>query len=802
MRLTMILGALLALPGLIFAQFSLSGTIIDGTSQKPLPSARVWLADTPYGVIADLEGKFEFKGLKKGQYTLQASFLGYVTAQKQVVFEDDAQPALQVEIILSEAVLLQDEVVITALRADENSSTTFTKVDKTELQKQNLGQDLPFLLNQTPSVVVTSDAGTGVGYTGIRIRGSDATRVNVTLNGIPMNDAESQGTYWVDLPDFASSVDNIQVQRGVGSSTNGAGAFGGSVNIQTDKLSETPFGEINATYGSFNTLKTNLMLGTGLIKDHVAFTGRLSRISSDGYVDRASSNLMSYFLSGAYYGKHSLLKVNVFSGKEVTYQAWYGINEDSLGSNRTFNEAGTDFLQKADPYDREVDDYRQDHYQLLFSQDIGQSFNLNAALHLTRGIGFYEQYKVGQTLSDYGLDTVFTGNDTLTSTDLIRRRWLDNYFFGGTFSANYNPKTDWKMTLGGAFHHYDGKHYGEVIWAQFASNANNRHRYYENQADKEDFNVFAKGSWQALKWMTLYADLQYRYVGYTFLGYDNNGNNVTQSVNHHFFNPKAGFNFRAAANKNIYASFAIGNREPSRDDYTSSTPNSRPKPETLYDIEAGYRQSGRIYAFSANIYAMLYKNQLVLTGQVNDVGAYTRTNTPNSSRLGLEVEGSVNLLKNLKLAVNATLSRNKVAIFSEFLDDYDVGGQVETKYKNTDIAFSPSLIAGGSLSYSPLKGLEIALLPKFVGRQYLDNTQVRSRSLDPYFVTDFRAMYSFSFKFLKEIRLSLLVNNLFNARYESNGYTYGFRYGGDELRYNYLYPQAGIHALGAVGVRF
>lgn len=774
-------------PFVLWAQFSLQGKITSGENQQLLAGATLSLDNSLFTNQTNENGDFLFKNLKKGTYTLKASYVGFKTQEIRLVL--DANKTLNIS--LTKSTLLTDEVIVSATRASENSATTFKNLSKEDLEKNNFGQDLPFLLNQTPGAVIYSDAGAGIGYTGIRIRGSDPTRINATINGIPYNDTESQGTFWVNLPDFASSVDNIQIQRGVGTSTNGAGAFGGSLNIQTTTLSDSAYGEINSSAGSYQTLKNTLKLGTGLINGKWSFDGRLSRIVSDGYVDRSASNLKSYFLSGAYYGENSLLRLNVFSGKERTFQAWNGINDEKLATDRRFNSF---------TYDDQTDNYQQDHYQLLYSKSFSNKFSFNGALHYTKGSGYYEEFKDDQKLANYGLNNLVIGNQTITNTDLIRRRWLDNDFYGLTYAFNYTPTSDLNFTLGGAYNEYDGDHFGEVIWAKYASNGNIREQYYFDNGFKTDFNVFGKASLELNK-LSLFADLQYRTVNYKFLGFDNNLNNVAQEASLDFINPKLGFTYQLNTQGNFYASFSIANKEPNRNDYTESSVSSRPKPENLKNIEAGYRFKGQTITGGINIYSMLYKDQLVLTGQINDVGAYVRSNVDNSYRNGIELDGTVKITPTFNWGLTAAFSKNKVKNFVEFIDDYDNGGQIQNNFSKTDLAFSPSFVGSSTLAFKPFKNGEIALLTKYVSKQYLDNTSNDARKLNAFFVNDIRLGYDFRLKKLKKLSLGLLVNNVFNELYASNGYTFSYIYSGPVTE-NYYYPQAETNFLLSLNVKF
>lgn len=804
--------------GIAVAQLTLSGMVKDSASGNPLPNASVVVENTFIGIAADKNGSYKISNLKKGTYVIKCSYIGYKTESAELNVDADKA----IDFMLAKLPVQSDEIIITATRANEKSAMAFTSINKEELEKNNLGQDVPCLLSMTPSAVTTSDAGAGIGYTGIRIRGSDPSRINVTINGIPLNDSESQNVYWVDLPDFASSIENIQIQRGAGTSTNGAGAFGGSINVLTSKLQSLPFAQSSAAAGSFNTLKTNMVFGSGLISDHFSFEGRASKISSDGFIDRASSDLKSFSLAGAYYGKSTSLRLNIFSGKEITYQAWNGVPEAKLkGHNEAllkhyynnlgilyFTEKDSVNLFDADPrtynyyrYDNQVDDYRQDHYQLLLSQALTNKTDFNIAFHYTKGAGFFEQFEYMQSFSDYNLDNVIAGNDTIASTDLIRRRWLDNDFYGTVFSVNHKLRNT-EVVLGGAWNQYSGNHFGEIIWAQYAGNGSIRHRYYDNGALKTDFNLFAKIYYDILLQLSVFGDLQWRKVGYNFSAFDDQLNFVPQTVEHDFINPKAGVTFKPTRQQSVYASVSVAHREPSRDDYTETSVSSRPLPEEMIDLEAGYKIRKAKFSAAINYYHMLYKNQLVLTGKVNDVGNYTRTNIAGSYRQGIEVEAGYSFNKYISLKGNCTLSRNKIKAFVEFMDDYDIGEQVFVHLENTDIAFSPSVIGAGDLEIKPLKNISVHFLGKYVSRQYLDNTSNNTRSLDAYLISDVRVDIRVIKKPFREISLGMLASNILDEEYESNGYTYSYRYGGELITENFYYPQAGRNFLAQITVKF
>ena len=688
---------------------------------------------------------------------------------------------------------LLSPVEVRAVRAGENSPFTKTNLSKKEIQKVNLGQDIPFLLNQTPSVVINSDAGNGVGYTGIRIRGTDATRINVTLNGIPYNDAESQGTFFVDLPDFTSSTGSIQIQRGVGTSTNGAGAFGGSINFSTNEINKEAYAEFNNSYGSFNTWKSTLKTGSGLMNGHFETDLCFSRISSNGFIDRASSNLKSFHFSTAYLAKKTSLRFNIFSGKEKTYQAWYGISETDLkDGQRSINYAGTE--KPGDPYDNETDNYKQNHYQLFYNQWLGKRLSFNTALFYTKGKGYYEQYKADEPYSKYGL----TGS--VPNSDFIRRLWLDNDFYGNIFSFQYKDNST-QVTMGGGYTRYLGNHFGKLIWA--AHGLTGTPEWYKLDAVKNDFNIYLKEQKQFAKNWNYFYDLQYRHAPYTINGFENNPSLLVKNQ-YNFFNPKAGISYFKNGWKG-YLSYGIANKEPNRDDFESAL-NQLPKPERLNDIELGIEKNKPAYSWSATLYYMKYKDQLVLTGKINDVGAYTRTNIPKSYRTGVELQAGVKFTSWFNAAANVSLSTNKLLNFVEYIDDYDNGGQKMNHYTSTDIAYSPAIVGSSTINFLPVKNFEISLLSKYVSKQYLDNTQDNKRALHSFYVQDARAIYTIKKEpiatgWLKEINIIFLVNNLFNKKYEPNGYTYNYIYGGSLTVENYYFPMAGTNFMAGVNVK-
>lgn len=701
---------------------------------------------------------------------------------------------------LIESSIQADEVFVYATRANENSATTFKNLSKEDIKKNNLGQDIPYLLDQTPGVVVGSDAGAGIGYTNMTIRGSNGQRINVTLNGIPLNDAESMGSFFVNLPDFASSTESIQIQRGIGTSTNGGGAFGGSINIQSDGLEQNSYAELNNTFGSYNTWKNTFKVGSGLINDKYAFNARLSRISSDGYIDRATSDLKSFYVDAGYYGTKHQLKATIFSGKEKTYQAWDGVPQEKLDSDRTYNVF---------TYPNQTDNYTQTHHHLHYNYFANENTTYNLALHYTRGAGYYEEYKSNESFAKYGFAPIIIKDSTINRTDLVRRRWLDNHFYGFVFSANHRFNNNHLLTIGGAANQYKGDHYGEVIWAKYASNSQLGDKYYFNDAKKNDANIY--GKWNGTFGLfNVYADLQYRFVDYTFEGYDHNMNLTDINVKHHFFNPKAGLTYKLNAQSSIYSSYAFANKEPVRNDYVESAANSRPKPEKMHNIELGYRLGKEKINLGANLYGMFYKDQLILTGEINDVGSVLRENVPDSYRIGVELDASWRITNKLTWNATAALSRNKIKNYKEYLtvlDEYwgDTGApQVVKDYKSTTISFSPSTVLSSDIQYSFNAPFRVSLTSKYVSRQYLDNTEAKERSINSFFVNNLRFLYSFQAFGIKNIDANLAINNIFNEKYESNGYTYGGidAVTGNRLYGNGYYPQATTNFLLGLNIRF
>ena len=653
-----------------------------------------------------------------------------------------------------------DEVIVKGIRAKFSSPISYSNIYKEKLKNKNLGQDLPILLNFLPSVVTTSDAGAGIGYTGIRVRGVSPQSTNITINGIPFNDPESMGTFWVNLPDFTSSVQSLQLQRGIGTSTNGSGSFGASINILTDNISQTPYAEISSSFGSFNTRKNTIKFSTGKINDVFEFSGRFSKIDSDGYVDRAYSDLKSYFVQGTYLKGSTLIKAISFAGHEKTYQSWYGLTMDQLKENRRQNPY---------TYENEIDNYKQDHYQLHWNEKINNFWSFNLGLNYTYGRGYFEQYREDDNIDTYGgivsSDTNLNGEKTDT-TDLIRRRWLDNDFYVFNSSLNF-IKNKIDLTISSSYSSYVGDHFGEVIWARtFSSNGKIRDRYYEGLGEKKDLSFFTKLLYSIDEKIEFYSDFQYRNVKYNTSGTTSDLVNMVIDKSYGFFNPKIGLSYKLNPNSLLYVSYARANREPNRTDYES---NPDIQPERLNDIEFGWRLRNKNMSLNLNSYFMLYDEQLVLTGEIDDVGNPKRTNSGSSYRIGLEIENRINISELFSFETNLTLSSNKNKNIFSMVDG------ALYNYGKTNISFSPSFVGSNAIIYQPSEKISLSLLSKYVGKQYMGNTDQPNSILESYFVNDINITYSIKpEKIFQSVSINFLINNILNKEYISNGYYYTY----------------------------
>ena len=725
---------------------TVSGKIVD-KNQKILTGATVLVKETNQGLSSDLDGNFSFR-LNKGSFTIQVSFIGFKTIEKNVYLDKDKV----VTFVLYEDDNVLDEVLVSAVRATSSIPVTYSNLSKKELAKRNLGQDIPVLLNYLPSVISSSDAGAGVGYTYLNVRGSNSERINVTINGIPYNDPESHGTFWVNLGDFASSTENLQLQRGVGTSTNGSGAFGASLNILTDAISENAGGEISNSFGSYGTRKHTVKFTTGKINEHLEVSGRFSNIHSDGYVDRAFTDLKSYFLQASYKDENTLIKAVSFGGAERTYQAWYGLDPQQLEENRRQNPY---------TYENEVDDYKQNHYQLHWNEQLNNHWSTNLGLNYTKGAGFFEQYKAAENAADFN-------NLIEDGSDVIVRRWLDNDFYVFNFNANYK---DEKLNIitGVSYSNYTGDHFGEVIWgSNLASGVSFGDRYYFSDAKKTDMNIFSKATYEINEKVAAYLDLQGRFVNYQTKGLTSDRNPLDVDAQFNFFNPKAGFIYKIAAQNNVYLSYARANREANRNDFE----NGVSSPEVLDDIEFGWRYKNDRIHLNTNIYYMNYKNQLVLTGAIDDVGAPIRATSGKSFRLGLEIDADIKLNDLFSIKSNAAFSTNKNEDFTAPVD-----GSL-LNLGNTPLSFSPNVIVGNMVIYQPSNNLQISFLSKYVGKQFMSNLNSSVSKLDvldSYFTSDLNFVYEIATKKVFDaIIISGLINNIFNTEYVDRGYYYTY----------------------------
>jgi len=804
----------LGLASISFASgYTENGSVIKGKvtddNGNPLAGAAVTITGTFLGVYTAPDGTYAFSNMADGRYSLRFSYTGFESQTR----EADLSGEFILDVILKEKALMTEEVIIKSTRAGSNTPLAYTNVEQSLLKSQNSGQDLPFLLSLTPSLVETSEAGNGIGYTNLRIRGTDASRINVTIDGIPLNDPESQQVFWVDLPDLASSVDNIQVQRGVGTSSNGAGAFGASINIQTKGIENEPFAEINSAAGSFMTFKNSVTAGTGMLADKFAFQMRYSDIRSEGYIDRTDSKHRSAFLSGIFRTAGSLLKANIILGDEHTGIGWWGVPKEMLESEhkiyRTFNPAG---MYQEEPgffyfYDNESDNYIQNHYQLIHSLKINNDLSLNSALHYTRGKGYYEEYREDNELDDYGLPPVIIGGTEITESDLIRRKWMSNDFYGLVWSLNYDKKKI-EATAGGGINLYSGDHYGRIIWMKYPGSTEMNHQWYFSEGIKGEVNIYGKVNYSISAKTSLFGDLQYRYINYELTGIDDDMKDISQEHRFHFFNPKAGLFLSLTPNQDAYLSFSVANREPTRTDFKEATgdPDATPEPETLYDTEAGYRIRGEKYSLAVNMYGMIYRDQLVPTGELSNTGYSIMTNVDNSYRLGAEISAGLKPFRFLNWDMSTTLSRNKIRDFIEYYIDYNTTDWTE-EYKskslgNTDIAYSPSIIGSSDINLKILKNLEMHFISKYVGKQYFDNTRSDERKLDPYLVNNLRIDFRPVIPKIKDTEFQLFINNIFNSMYESNAYGGNWYEDGIEQSWSYFFPQAGINFIFRIGLSF
>jgi iron complex outermembrane recepter protein len=789
--------------------FHASGQVIRGRvtdeNGNPLAGTTVSVRNTFLGTYTGSDGSFLLILPKAGLYKVKFSFIGYEAMNLEVNLKDTSK----VDIKLVSSEIIAKEIIVSATRAGNKTPVAFTNVGRDKISKQNNGQDLPYLIGLTPSLVETSETGTGIGYTGLRIRGTDGSRINVTIDGIPLNDAESQQVFWVDLPDLASSIDNIQVQRGIGTSSNGAGAFGASINIETKSPENIPFADICTTLGSFNTLKNTVMAGTGLLSGKFALGMRYSDIKSDGYIERTGSANRSLYLSGLYKSVKSVIKVNLIQGEEHSGISWWGVPKDTLLKNRKYNPAGeyTDENGIKHYYDNESDNYRQNHFQLIYSRSLSKYAFLHAAFHYTYGKGYYEEFREDQLLTEYGLTPFTIGSDEIVSTDMIRRKWMSNDFYGVVYSLKYN-RNRIDAVFGGGLNIYKGDHYGKIIWMRYAGNTEKDFRWYLNDATKGELSVYGKLNYKISDRLNGFGDLNYRYITYKMRGIDDDLRYLSQHHSFNFLNPKAGIFYTISRNQDTYFSFSVAHREPTRSDYkeASGDDSATPLPEALFDTEAGYNIRSEKANLGINLYGMIYTHQLVPTGELSSVGYPIMTNVKKSYRTGIELSAGFKPVKLIDWQFSITLSRNKILNFIEYYTDYITADDSylyrNKKLGNVDIAYSPSLIGSGNLALNFSEKVRMNFITKYVGGQYFDNTMSRERMIDPYLVNNLRIDFNPMLRNINNIGIQLFVNNIFDNKYENNAYGGNWYEDGIENTWAYYFPQAGINFLIKMGIVF
>jgi len=810
MRKLICIAVFIFLHGILHAEaFQDKGSLIKGKvtdmNGHPLQGAGIKIENTFLGVHSGPDGNYSLPGLKDGNYTLSFSFLGYETQIRDVELKGEEI----LNVTLPEEPIMAGEVLINATRAGDHSPLAYSTIDKISLKKNNTGQDMPYLLSLTPSLVETSEAGNGVGYTGLRIRGTDGNRINVTIDGIPLNDPESQQVFWVDLPDIASSVDNIQVQRGAGTSANGAGAFGATISLQTTNPENSPFAEISSSAGSFNTFKNMVAAGTGLLAGKFAFQMRLSDLKSDGYIDRTASDHQSAYVSGIFRTERSGLKANLILGEEHTGIGWWGVPKEMLAINRRYNPAGeyTDEEGVTRYYDNESDNYKQNHLQLIYSLKISDLLSLHTAFHYTKGKGYYEEYREDQHLADYGLPSVSYGDTVISETDLIRRKWMSNDFYGLVYSLKYrNDRIE--AIAGGGMNLYLGDHYGNIIWMRNPGNTEKDYRWYLNNSRKGEISVYGKVNYSLSDNTSFFGDLQFRHVLYSLSGIDDDLKDIGQEHKFGFINPKAGVFYSITPDQDAYLSFSVANREPTRTDFkeASGDPDATPEAETLYDTEIGYKLRTGKSSVAVNMYGMIYRNQLVPTGELSDVGYSIMTNVGKSYRAGIEMSAGIKPADFINWNLNLTLSRNRIRNFTEHYVDYNTADwSSENKSRDlgeVDIAYSPTVTGTSDLAFKVLPVAYLHLISKYVGKQYIDNTMNPERTIDPYFVNNIRIDFEPKVKSVKAVELQLLLINIFNLMYESNGYGGNWYEDGIEKSWSYYFPQAGTSFMLKMDLKF
>ncbi|MDG5799745.1 TonB-dependent receptor [Marinilabiliaceae bacterium ANBcel2] len=781
----------LLIVGSTYGQILVEGRVINEESES-LVGAVVILNDT-YTTVTGGDGEFSFQLSDNIEsLNITVSFLGYKMVEENLYIEKSED----ITVVMQEDSHLTPEVVVSAYRAGHKTPVAHTNISGDQLRGNAVNEDIPFLLQRAPSVVATSESGIGVGYTGFRIRGTDPTRINVTMNGVPLNDAESQDLFWANMPDFAESVDEVQIQRGVGTSSSGGAAFGASVNMRTSSGSPDPFAEIVSSAGSYNTFRNSIKVGTGLIDDKFSFESRYSKLDSDGYIHNSFSNHQSLFLSGTLFMDNSFLKANLIHGDQQTGISWWGVPDYMIESNRRYNPAGvyTDVNGEEAYYDDQTDNYKQTHYQLFYSYALNNYHDFTAAVHYTRGEGYYEQYREEEDMARYGLPYFTIGGDEIESSDLVRQKWMDNDFYGFVVSSNNRLSNSLTASFGGGWNRYDGDHFGNIIWSRYAVVMDKDYEWYSNNGLKTDYHFFGKFNWD-IGLVNLFGDLQYRGVEYKMSGIDDDLRDLSQDHTFNFFNPKAGLFYDISSNQSSYLSFGVSNREPTRTNFKDANldPEVTPQAERLYNIETGYTYKSPQFSGGINLYYMRYKDQLVPTGEKSNVGYDIMTNVEDSYRAGIETEFSWLITNGLRWDANFTLSRNRIRDFVKTAPYYEGDnfvGEVQKHLGSVDIAYSPSLIGNSLISYDLTESWSLTFNSKYIGEQYFDNTSSDQRKLESFFVHDLSFNYNFSFASLNKLMIRGTVNNLFNLKYESNAYGASYYDYETEYTWAYYYPMA------------
>ena len=697
-----------------------------------------------------------------------------------------------------------EEVVVSATRAGVNTPVSFSNISLSDIRKENAARNIPAILQTTPSLVSFTEDGLGVGNTHFRIRGTDATRINVTLNGMPLNNPETQEVFWVNLPDLSNSLQNIQIQRGVGTSTNGSAAFGASISLQTRGASSEAYGEASTAVGSYGTFLSNIAMGTGILNNGLSLDARFSRVLGEGYIKNGSVNHTNFYAALSHYTDKQLIRLSYLKGIQHTGITWEGISPEQMEEfGRRYNPAGVYYDDAGNKliYDNETDNYYSDILQLTLTRELTPFLSLNAGLSYNHGYGYYENYRYNRKYSDFGIEPQTIKGVTYERSDFIRQKLMENDFYVANLGMNY-VKDKLNVTFGGMYSYYHGDHFGRLPWIKHNNNITENYEWYQNLGVKTELNFFTKAEYQLNNIFSLFGDLQYRNVRYEFSGTDDDLENLTGNFTYNFFNPKAGVSVRFDSQNQIYASVAVGQREPLRADLKDGIKGGgvNPiQPERMIDYELGYRfnKTNGLH-LGANLYFMDYSNQMVQTGKLTDIGYKLMENVKDSYRAGLELEASVPLWTNkIQLDANATFSSNKIKNYVAWFDHYDNQnnwnweGQISKEYGTTNTSYSPDFISALGATWQPNSSFYLNLMGKYVGKQYMDNTSDDTKSIDAYFVSNLSAGYTFNKTPIGTFNLQVFVNNIFNKEYIANGWAATDTFAdGSTINYIGYYPQA------------